>query len=127
MIYLINTMKEILKLLILVSCIVSCASLPNIAPGYIEAFKLTGAFKELKQDLIVLNIANIAYISWIEFVVSNLSGHPCNKAQTVCGFPYPFLNEIPTSERLGLYFFATIFVFMFYFFIRKTILHLKNS
>ena len=94
---------------------------------YIEAFKLTGAFKELKQDLIVLNIANIAYISWIEFVISNLSGHPCNKAQTVCGFPYPFLNEIPTSERLGLYFFATIFVFMFYFFIRKTILHLKNS
>ena len=39
MIYLINKMKEILKLLILVSCIVSCASLTNIAPGYIEAFK----------------------------------------------------------------------------------------
>ena len=39
MIYLINKMKEVLKLLILVSCIVSCASLTNIAPGYIEAFK----------------------------------------------------------------------------------------
>ena len=94
---------------------------------YFEAFKLTGCFKELKKDLIMINVMNAAYISWIEFVIFPLSGHPCNKAKTVCGFPYPFLNEIPTSERIGLYVFSTVFVLMFYFFIRKTILHFKNT
>ena len=93
---------------------------------YVEAFKYTGAFKELKKDLLMINFMNVTYISWVEFVIFPMSGHPCNKAETVCGFPYPFLNEIPTSERIGLYVFSTVFVFMFYFFVRKTILHFKN-
>ena len=94
---------------------------------YVEAFKLTGAFNNIKNDLLAINFVNIAYLSWMELVIFPFSNHPCNKAQTVCGYPYPFLNEIPTSERIGLYVFSTAFVFIFYFFIRKTILHFKNK
>ena len=50
---------------------------------------------------IYLMIIFFGYIFWIEFFIMPNNNEPCG--QFSCGFPYPFLNEMTTKERLIFY------------------------
>ena len=52
----------------------------------------------------------LAYIVWIELAVSQYNFFPCGSVS--CGFPYSFLNDLDTTQRiifyLGIYILGTV-------------------
>jgi hypothetical protein len=80
---------------------------------YIEALLLNKAPSQPKRALVPLGLVATCYISWIEWVVPNYNNRPCGLTTNVCGYPYPFLNDLSVTSRYGLYlgaFIAMVFL-----------------
>ena len=70
---------------------------------YIEAFLFNRPPMERKKALIPLACVATCYISWVELIVPNYNSQPCGLTTDVCGYPYPFLNDLTVMPRYGLY------------------------
>ena len=70
---------------------------------YIEAFVLNRNPNETRKAVIPLGCVATCYILWVELVVPNYNNKPCGLTTQVCGYPYPFLNDLSSTSRYGLY------------------------
>jgi len=70
---------------------------------YVEAFMLHRAPARVGRPLASVVGVGLVYILWIEFVVSVSNTKPCGLVESVCGYPYPFLNDLNGMERCGFY------------------------
>ena len=78
--------------------------LHGLGPGLmiIDALFIEGAFKTFLKGQKYLMVFFIAYLFWIELIVSPLNEFPVGHATT--GFPYPFLNNLILLDRGSFYF-----------------------
>ncbi len=70
---------------------------------YIEAFVLNKSPTTPRRALVPLACVATCYILWVELVVPNYNNRPCGLTTDVCGYPYPFLNDLSVTSRYGLY------------------------
>ncbi len=66
-----------------------------------DALILFGAFRRPRATLVWLFTIFVAYSVWIELFVQPLNSAPVGSVTS--GLPYPFLNDMQMSERLGFY------------------------
>lgn len=68
---------------------------------WIDALFLHRAFRKFKASCLWLIGIIALYLSWSELVVQPLNEKPAGSVTS--GLPYPFLNDLPFSERLVFY------------------------
>ncbi len=68
---------------------------------WFDAFFILGVFRDLKRTFIIMMTIFLSYIAWIELLVQPLNSFPEGKATS--GLPYPFLNDMDFSARMGFY------------------------
>ena len=66
-----------------------------------EAPWFSPCFVRMKPIVIGLVVFSLGYGLWSEFVIPAMNTAPCNVAGDVCGFAYPFLNELSPWIRNG--------------------------
>ena len=77
--------------------------------AFIECLYLHRPFVNMKRSLGGLVAMTFAYLAWIEFAVFPMNSTPCGTTlTTVCGLPYPFLNDMSGGIRLGFYVVAVL-------------------
>lgn len=77
---------------------------------YLEAFLFN---KKPENKLFAIGpLAAVAllYIVWADRVVPLYNTQPCGLTTAVCGYPYPFLNDLPAQSRIILYLGASAFL-----------------
>ena len=67
----------------------------------LDAFFILGAFAFLGRTTIAVLAIFIPYILWLEVLVRPFNATPVGTATS--GLPYPFLNNMEQTERLGFY------------------------
>ena len=67
----------------------------------LDAFFILGAFAYLGRTFVAILMMLIPYIVWLEVLVGPLNSFPVGTATS--GLPYPFLNNMAQTERLGFY------------------------
>jgi hypothetical protein len=67
----------------------------------LDAFFILGAFVFLGRTFIAVLMILIPYILWLEILVAPFNSVPLGTV--VSGLPYPFLNNMEQTERLGFY------------------------
>ncbi len=70
---------------------------------YLEAFLLNDAPRQRFKTLAPIALVGIAYVLWVDLVVATHNTTPCGLTTSVCGYPYPFLNDFTPSGRWGFY------------------------
>lgn len=75
-------------------------------------FFIGGAFARSRSILASLALVVVGYIVWIEALVGPLNDSPVGSATR--GLPYPFLNDMDQTERMGFY--GTVIVTMLFLF-----------
>ena len=67
--------------------------------AYGEAIWLNRAPKNTVRAIAPIALVGAAYLAWIELVVSRVNDSPCGLTTSVCGYPYPFLNDFSPLAR----------------------------
>jgi len=67
----------------------------------LDAFIILGAFVFLGRTIVAVLMILIPYILWLEILVGPFNSLPVGTATS--GLPYPFLNNMEQTERLGFY------------------------
>ena len=75
---------------------------------YAEAIWLNPAPANNKSALGPVACVGVAYIAWVELVVSAVNDSPCGLHTPVCGYPYPFLNDFSALTRGTFYALACV-------------------
>lgn len=68
----------------------------------IEIIFLSKLKNQFIKEYTTLMIVFFGYILWIEYFISSNNKSPCGLIS--CGFPYPFLNDLISKERIVFYF-----------------------
>ena len=68
---------------------------------WIDAFFFFGAWQKIKSGLLWLAAIICSYIALIELYIQPRNTFP--EGSVTAGLPYPFLNNMELSERLGFY------------------------
>ncbi len=71
-----------------------------------DALILLGAFTQMKRVAAYVTALPIAYLIWIEFIISPLNDGPVGSVTT--GLPYLFLNNMDVAGRAMFYLTTTI-------------------
>ena len=78
--------------------------------AWIDALYFHPSFKNFRKGLATIFGINILYIAWVILIVQPLNPNfPCNADKSVCGFPYPFLNDMNWMGRSLFFLGCTIF------------------
>ena len=77
---------------------------------FVEGLILNQSPREPRRALLPLAAVATCYIMWVEFVVPNYNNKPCGLTTDVCGYPYPFLNDLSVTSRYVLYLAAFSFL-----------------
>ena len=67
----------------------------------LDAFFILGAFTLLGRTIVAVLMILIPYILWLEILVAPFNSVPVGTVMS--GLPYPFLNNMEQTERLGFY------------------------
>ena len=68
---------------------------------WIDAFLILGVFRRLGPTIGIMLAMFLAYIFWIELLVSQFNTHPVGSVTN--GLPYPFLNDMDLGARINFY------------------------
>lgn len=79
---------------------------------YIEAFLLNKRPKDKLFAMRPLAAVALLYIVWADRIVPLYNSKPCGLTTTVCGYPYPFLNDLTAPSRIALYLGAVALLFL---------------
>ncbi|MBT6175621.1 MAG: hypothetical protein HOI23_00140 [Deltaproteobacteria bacterium] len=77
---------------------------------YIEAFILNKKPRNQLMPVGTLAVVAGLYITWVDRVVPLYNTQPCGIKTSVCGYPYPFLNDLTVQSRFALYLGAFAFI-----------------
>ena len=67
----------------------------------LDAFFILGAFTLLGRTIVAVLMILVPYILWLEILVAPFNSVPVGTVMS--GLPYPFLNNMDQTERLGFY------------------------
>ena len=73
---------------------------------YSEAFLFNRAPIKKLKSLLTVAFLGLAYILWVDQVVAPSNTSPCGLTSDVCGYPYPFLNDLTGATRIAFYLLA---------------------
>lgn len=77
--------------------------------AFVECLYLHRPFVSMKRALLGLVGMSFGYLLWIELAVFPMNASPCGTTlTTVCGLPYPFLNDMSGGVRAGFYLVAVL-------------------
>jgi len=77
--------------------------------AFVECLYLHRPFISMKKSLLGLIGMTFTYLFWVELAVFPLNSSPCGTTlTTVCGLPYPFLNDMSGGVRVGFYVVAVL-------------------
>ncbi len=81
----------------------------------IEGFFYSRAFKNFLNIAKYAALVNFGYFAWIEFIIAPLNNFPLGKITK--GLPYPFMNDMNSTERLifaiACFIFGLLFIWLF--------------
>ena len=81
----------------------------------IEGFFYSRAFKNFLNIAMYAALVNFGYFAWIEFIIAPLNNFPLGKITK--GLPYPFMNDMNSTERLifaiSCFIFGLLFIWLF--------------
>jgi hypothetical protein len=79
----------------------------------LDAFFFNKSFSQIKKGALTIVGICLFYVVWTEALTAPLNATPVGSVTS--GFPYPFLNNMMFSERLGFYATTTLTGLGFYF------------